>query len=141
MLEDITRHNISIHKDRGSSEKRKTLQLALLGSDAILESLVGGDTLPIDFVGLIISKFDVYCAFFNLKVQKASVWANVCSPLQQVEMNISESLSSMFLMLMESLYKPDVVVRQNVENLLILMRLAHIYDADSTLKTCQRYRW
>lgn len=75
-LVDVRRHYKAQHlypQGQDSSEKRKTLQLALLGPDAILESLVGGDTLPIDFVGLIISKFDVYCAFFNLKVQKASV--------------------------------------------------------------------
>ena len=54
-------------------------------------------------------------------------------------MNISESLSSMFLLLIESLYKPDVVMTESVENLLILMRLAHVYDAESTLKTCQKY--
>lgn len=54
-------------------------------------------------------------------------------------MNISESLSSMFLLLIESLYKPDVVITESVENLLILMRLAHVYDAESTLKTCQKY--
>ena len=54
-------------------------------------------------------------------------------------MNISESLSSMFLLLLESLYKPDVVMTESVENLLILMRLAHVYDAESTLKTCQKY--
>ena len=54
-------------------------------------------------------------------------------------MNISESLSGMFLLLIESLYKPDVVMNENVENLLALMRLAHIYDAESTLKTCQKY--
>lgn len=54
-------------------------------------------------------------------------------------MNISESLSSMFLLLIESLYKPDVVMTESVENLLILMRLAHVYDAESTLKACQKY--
>ncbi|KAK2572447.1 Kelch-like protein 24 [Acropora cervicornis] len=55
-----------------------------------------------------------------------------------VEMNISESLSEMFLLLIESLYKPDVVMNESVENLLVMMRLAHIYDAESTLKTCQK---
>jgi len=53
-------------------------------------------------------------------------------------MNISESLSEMFLLLIESLYKPDVVMNESVENLLVMMRLAHIYDAESTLKTCQK---
>lgn len=54
-------------------------------------------------------------------------------------MNISESLSSMFLLLIESLYKPEVVMTESVENLLVLMRLAHVYDAESTLKNCQKY--
>lgn len=58
--------------------------------------------------------------------------------VKKVEMNISESLSSMFLLLIESLYKPDVVMTESVENLLILMRLAHVYDAESTLKACQK---
>lgn len=58
--------------------------------------------------------------------------------VKKVEMNISESLSSMFLLLIESLYKPEVVMTESVENLLVLMRLAHVYDADSTLKTCQK---
>ena len=53
-------------------------------------------------------------------------------------MNISESLSSMFLLLIESLYKPEVFMTESVENLLVLMRLAHVYDAQSTLKTCQK---
>lgn len=57
---------------------------------------------------------------------------------KQVEMNISESLSSMFLLLIESLYKPEVVMTESVENLLVLMRLAHVYDAESTLKNCQK---
>ncbi|CAH3124150.1 unnamed protein product [Porites lobata] len=58
--------------------------------------------------------------------------------VKKVEMNISESLSAMFLLLIESLYKPEVVMTESVENLLILMRLAHVYDAESTLKTCQK---
>lgn len=58
--------------------------------------------------------------------------------IKKVEMNISESLSAMFLLLIESLYKPDVVMNESVENLLVMMRLAHIYDAESTLKTCQK---
>ncbi|XP_074613753.1 uncharacterized protein LOC141873606 [Acropora palmata] len=58
--------------------------------------------------------------------------------IKKVEMNISESLSEMFLLLIESLYKPDVVMNESVENLLVMMRLAHIYDAESTLKTCQK---
>ena len=28
---------------------------------------------------------------------------------------------------------------ETVENLLILMRLAHVYDAESTLNACQKY--
>ncbi|XP_022783695.1 uncharacterized protein LOC111324413 isoform X2 [Stylophora pistillata] len=58
--------------------------------------------------------------------------------VKKVEMNISESLSSMFLLLIESLYKPEVVMTESVENLLVLMRLAHVYDAESTLKACQK---
>lgn len=58
--------------------------------------------------------------------------------VKKVEMNISESLSSMFLLLIESLYKPEVVMTESVENLLVLMRLAHVYDAESTLKNCQK---
>lgn len=55
----------------------------------------------------------------------------------QVVINVSESLSKMFLLLLESLYKPDVVNSQSVENLLMLMRLAHVYDVERTLKSCQ----
>ena len=62
----------------------------------------------------------------------------ISSFFKQVEMNISESLSSMFLLLIESLYKPEVVMTESVGNLLVLMRLAHVYDAESTLKTCQK---
>ena len=53
--------------------------------------------------------------------------------------NVSESLSKMFLLLLESLYKPDVVNSQSVENLLMLMRLAHVYDVERTLKSCQKW--
>ena len=28
---------------------------------------------------------------------------------------------------------------ESVENLLVLMRLAHVYDAESTLKNCQKW--
>lgn len=45
----------------------------------------------------------------------------------------------MFMLLLESLYKPDVINNQSIEDLLILMRLAHVYDVDRTLKACQKY--
>lgn len=54
-------------------------------------------------------------------------------------MNVSESMSSMFLVLIESLYRPEVVTNKSVDELLILMRLAHVYDTESTLKACERY--
>ncbi|KAK3751358.1 hypothetical protein QZH41_009299 [Actinostola sp. cb2023] len=57
---------------------------------------------------------------------------------QKVVMNISQSTSAMFLVLIESLYKPEVLFDKSVDELLILMRLAHAYDTEATLKTCQR---
>jgi hypothetical protein len=47
-------------------------------------------------------------------------------------------MSAMFLVLIESLYKPEVVIDKSVDELLILMRLAHKYDTESTLKACER---
>ncbi|XP_031563053.1 BTB/POZ domain-containing protein POB1-like [Actinia tenebrosa] len=57
---------------------------------------------------------------------------------KKVVMNVSESMSSMFLVLIESLYRPEVVSNKSVDELLILMRLAHVYDTESTLKACER---
>jgi len=54
-------------------------------------------------------------------------------------MNVCESQSDMFLVLIESLYKPEVIYDKSVDELLILMRLAHAYDTETTLKTCQKW--
>lgn len=54
-------------------------------------------------------------------------------------MNVCESQSAMFLVLIESLYKPEVIFDKSVDEVLILMRLAHAYDTESTLKTCQKW--
>ncbi|EDO31093.1 predicted protein [Nematostella vectensis] len=57
---------------------------------------------------------------------------------KKVSINVTEDMSAMFMILIESLYRPDVVINKSVDDLLILMRLSLIYDADSTLKCCQR---
>lgn len=97
---------------------------------SLVDTLVGEHQLCVHSFWLALNSSYFRSLFFSSGMMETKI--------KKVEMNISESLSGMFLLLIESLYKPDVVMNENVENLLALMRLAHIYDAESTLKTCQK---